>query len=71
MNKQLEEANIGRIEMGKSIGIMNVNARVKSVYGRNYGIRYESDSETGTKAVISLPIVKAIEDPEENEGIIQ
>ena len=65
MNKQLEEANIGRIEMGKSIGIMNVNARIKSVYGRNYGIRYESDTEKGTKAVIALPIVKDAGEPDD------
>ncbi|RKM58483.1 HAMP domain-containing protein [Butyrivibrio sp. X503] len=71
MNKQLEEANIGRIEMGRSIGIMNVNARVKSVYGRSYGIRYESDPETGTKATIALPIVQSAEEPETDEGIEQ
>ena len=58
MNEQLAKADIGRIEMGRSIGVMNVNARVKSVYGEGYGIHYESDRENGTKAVIVLPIVK-------------
>ena len=46
--------------MGRSIGIMNVNARIKNVYGNNYGIRYESDHETGTKAIIILPTVKMV-----------
>ncbi|SDB11253.1 HAMP domain-containing protein [Butyrivibrio sp. INlla16] len=59
MNKQLDEADISRIEMGRSIGVMNVNARVKNVYGDGYGIHYESSPETGTKAVIVLPVVKA------------
>ena len=58
MNEQLEKADIGRIEMGRSIGVMNVNARVKSVYGEGYGIHYESGSDCGTKAIIILPIVK-------------
>jgi len=58
MNEQLAKADIGRIEMGRSIGVMNVNARVKSVYGEDCGIRYESGPESGTKAIIELPIVK-------------
>ena len=60
MNEQLEKADLKQIEMGRSIGIMNVNARIKNVYGNNYGIRYESDHETGTKAIIILPTVKMV-----------
>ncbi|MBR4832424.1 MAG: histidine kinase [Butyrivibrio sp.] len=58
MNEQLEKADISRIEMGRSIGIMNVNARVKSVYGKDYGIHYESTLLEGTKAIIVLPVVQ-------------
>lgn len=58
MNEQLKKADISRIEMGRSIGVMNVNARIKNVYGEGYGIHYESDPGIGTKAVIVLPIVK-------------
>ncbi|WP_026651944.1 cache domain-containing sensor histidine kinase [Butyrivibrio proteoclasticus] len=58
MNEQLKNADIGRIEMGRSIGVMNVNARVKSVYGDGYGIHFESSPGEGTKAVILLPIVR-------------
>ncbi len=58
MNEELAKADIGRIEMGRSIGIMNVNARVKSVYGEGYGIHFESTEGVGTKAIITLPIVK-------------
>ena len=58
MNEQLKKADISRIEMGRSIGVMNVNARIKNVYGEGYGIHYESDPGMGTKAVIVLPIVK-------------
>ncbi|MBP5291836.1 MAG: histidine kinase [Lachnospiraceae bacterium] len=58
MNEELQKAEIGRIEMGKSIGVMNVNARVKDVYGSGYGIRYESKQGEGTKAIITLPVVR-------------
>ena len=58
MNEKLEKAEIGRIEMGRSIGVMNVNARIKDVYGSGYGIRYESSLNEGTKAIIVLPIVR-------------
>ncbi|MBO4456170.1 MAG: histidine kinase [Butyrivibrio sp.] len=69
MNEQLEKADISRIEMGRSIGIMNVNARLKIVYGREYGIRYESNPEEGTKAIIELPIVKEATSGGEVQGI--
>ncbi len=58
MNEQLDKADLGRIEMGRSIGVMNVNARIKSVYGKDCGIHYESNPAMGTKAVIVLPVVK-------------
>ncbi|RKM61895.1 HAMP domain-containing protein [Butyrivibrio sp. CB08] len=71
MNEQLEKADIGRIEMGRSIGVMNVNARVKSVYGSGYGIHYESSIDEGTKAVIRLPIVKQeVKDGGEVQGFV-
>ncbi|MCR5556026.1 MAG: histidine kinase [Butyrivibrio sp.] len=67
MNRQLEEADISRIEMGRSIGVMNVNARVKSVYGEGYGIHYESSPEAGTKATIVLPVNSEVA-PSEDVG---
>lgn len=71
MNEQLAKADIGRIEMGRSIGVMNVNARVKSVYGEDCGIRYESGPESGTKAIIELPIVKEeTKDESEVQGFV-
>jgi sensor histidine kinase YesM len=60
MNEQLEKADIGRIELGRSIGVMNVNARVKNVYGDGYGIHYESGLDAGTRVVVVLPIVRQL-----------
>lgn len=71
MNEQLEKADIGRIELGRSIGVMNVNARVKNVYGDGYGIHYESGLEVGTRAVIILPIVRQMNAAREEEARVR
>ncbi|WP_408070890.1 sensor histidine kinase [Butyrivibrio sp. JL13D10] len=71
MNEQLKKAELSRIEMGRSIGIMNVNARLKSAYGTGYGIHFESIEGEGTTAVIRLPIVKEEdENGDEVQGIV-
>ena len=71
MNEQLEKADMGRIEMGRSIGVLNVNARIKSVYGREYGIHFESEEGKGTRAVILLPVLKEeVEDEREVQSAI-
>jgi sensor histidine kinase YesM len=56
MNEKLEDADIKRVEMGRSIGVLNVNARLKSAFGKEYGIHYESTLGEGTKAIMTLPI---------------
>ncbi len=71
MNEQLEKADIGRIELGRSIGVMNVNARVKNVYGDGYGIHYESGLDVGTRAVIVLPIVRQLNAAREEEARVR
>lgn len=70
MNRQLEEADIARIEMGRSIGVMNVNSRIKSVYGSGYGIYYESNPDMGTKAVIVLPVAKEVADGDQVQSFV-
>ncbi|WHH57144.1 histidine kinase [Petroclostridium sp. X23] len=41
-----------------SIGIQNVNARIKLFYGERYGLRYESMKGVGTTVYVSLPIIQ-------------
>lgn len=38
-----------RVETGVSIGILNVNARLKRVFGEEYGILIDSRMGEGTK----------------------
>ncbi|MDR3593718.1 sensor histidine kinase [Clostridium sp.] len=41
---------------GKSIGMINVNQRIKIYYGREYGMMVESEFGKGTSVTLSLPI---------------
>ena len=41
---------------GKSIGMINVNQRIKIHYGKEYGLSIESEFGKGTKAKLSLPV---------------
>lgn len=84
--KGIPKEKIGLILSGKyrekgdahfSIGIQNVNKRLKIKYGDNYGIEMESELGEGTNIHIKLPISKEIDNLEdeneikrENNGII-
>lgn len=41
---------------GEHIGVHNVHRRLQLVYGKEYGLRYESSFGTGTVATLRLPI---------------
>lgn len=57
MNALLEANDRRRIESGVSIGIFNVNARLKQIFGTKYGISVESAAGEGTSVKITVPIV--------------
>jgi len=52
----------------KSIGISNVNSRLKNMFGSNFGLRIESIPGQYTRVLIPIPLRK--EDCDETEGII-
>ena len=58
MNHLLEKNDPKRVETGVSIGILNVNARLKRVFGEAYGILIDSRIGEGTKVFIRVPILK-------------
>ena len=58
MNRLLEKNDPKRVETGVSIGILNVNARLKRVFGEEYGILIDSRMGEGTKVSIRVPILK-------------
>ena len=57
MNQLLEQNDIRRVESGVSIGILNVNARLKKAFGKEYGLRVESRPGEGTTVRLTVPAV--------------
>ncbi len=55
MNEKLKENDIRYVEQGKSIGLYNINARLKMLYGIDYGLRIESAPNQGTKVYMEIP----------------
>lgn len=48
----------GNSSKGKSIGITNVNERIKIFFGEQYGLRIYSELNVGTKVFVILPAIK-------------
>lgn len=57
MNRLLEQNDMKRVESGVSIGILNVNARLKKLFGKEYGLHIESTIGEGTTVTITVPAV--------------
>jgi two-component system, sensor histidine kinase YesM len=51
-----EEDDLENNSITESIGLMNVNKRIKLKYGNQYGLKIESSKTEGTHVVLSLPI---------------
>lgn len=54
LNQRLEEADLALVKRGSSIGLININARVKMLYGNACGIRLESSAGAGTKVYLTV-----------------
>ncbi|KWX79712.1 histidine kinase [Paenibacillus riograndensis] len=55
----------GKSSSGSGVGVRNVNERIGLVYGREYGLAFESELEEGTIVTICFPAVQAGTEPEE------
>lgn len=69
MNRSLRENAVERSESGKSIGLHNINARLKMLYGEQYGLFIKSRKEEGTCVSMLLPEKQGEE--KQNEKKIQ
>lgn len=58
VNEILEKNDINLVEKGSSIGLNNINARMKMLYGKEYGIHVESEVGKGTRIYLKIPRVK-------------
>lgn len=61
MNQRLRENNLNAVESGSSIGLLNINARMKMLYGEEYGLHIMSNLQQGTSVILTIPIVKVEE----------
>ena len=61
LNEALKENSLERVETGDSIGILNVNARIKKAFGNAYGVSVDSVPREGTTVKLVMPIRKEYE----------
>lgn len=47
---------------GSGVGLVNVNARIQLIYGKEYGLRFESEPDLGTTVTIWFPAVPFTEE---------
>jgi two-component system sensor histidine kinase YesM len=57
LNRIFEEEPKDLSYVRKSIGLQNVNNRLKIIYGREYGIKIYSDQHMGTEIFIRIPLI--------------
>lgn len=58
INKNLKINNTNGIyDKEKSIGLLNINERIKLFYGENYGIEVSSTLNKGTSILIKMPYI--------------
>jgi two-component system, sensor histidine kinase YesM len=56
--KSCINSNIEKSTEKRSIGLININRRIKLLYGEKYGIIVKSRKEVGTSVILSLPAQK-------------
>ncbi len=54
--EKLQDYIRGEADLTKSIGMVNVNQRIRLFYGEDYGIQIDSQEQVGTEVEIVLPV---------------
>lgn len=58
LNRRLQENDASQIAEGSSIGLSNINARLKILYGEEYGLRVESELGKGSAVYLMVAAMK-------------
>jgi len=71
LNKRLQEDELilegnGAVPARKSIGLENVNRRIKLLYGSSYGVKIESSYDEYTKVTVRIPDEQVQEGDKDN-----
>lgn len=64
LNEELRVNELDYVEQGSSIGLHNINARIRLLYGDGYGVAVKSAPGQGTCVIVTMP---QIGDGETNE----
>ncbi len=69
MRKILQEADLAEPSLQKSggVGILNVQKRLRLYYGKEYGISYSGKVGEQTTAIVSIPLLRGVEDGKKGE----
>ena len=60
MNRSLERNEARHAASGNSIGLHNINSRLKLLHGEQYGLKIESELGQGTRVTMTIPLKKAV-----------
>ncbi|MCK0471807.1 sensor histidine kinase [Halalkalibacter sp. APA_J-10(15)] len=55
VKKRLQNSNQSPLEQQDSIGVSNVDSRIKLLFGQEYGVEIESSEDIGTSITIRIP----------------
>ena len=58
--ESLRTDDLNSATTGTSIGLRNINARLKLLHGEKYGLKIESGAGKGTKVTMTIPTTKAV-----------
>ncbi len=64
LNQSLQDNDLGYVEKGSSIGLHNINARLKILYGEAYGLHIKSVIGEGTSVCMTTPRIQGESDHE-------
>lgn len=62
MNNKLKDSKQDIFNDGSSIGLININSRMKILYGDKFGLFTESNKGEGSKIILTMPKTKMKED---------
>ncbi|MFX4262211.1 histidine kinase [Pelotomaculum propionicicum] len=55
-NERLPKVLLPGFGSGNGVGLSNVNERLKSLYGEEYGLKIESETDKGTEVYVRIPL---------------
>jgi len=58
INEQLRRNDRDYVEKGDSIGLHNINARIKLLFGEEYGVYVDGAVGAGVKVTVRIPHIK-------------